>query len=82
MRLILPKARFPELHIIHNSDVLLNSAKYPDKLQLYGREAPDAVLEYFGNKRRTSDGTLKDPPINSENSRREFSQLKMTLKWR
>ena len=79
------KARFPEedLDIIHDIDVLLNSAKYPDQaaaVREYGREALDAVLDYFGNERTTSDGTRKDPLINSDNARREFAQLKTTMK--
>ena len=81
-----PKAQFPEdLDIIHNIELLLNSATYPDHHQAvavheYGREALVAVLEYFGNECTTSDGTLKEPLINSENACWEFSQLKMTLK--
>lgn len=77
-----PKAQFPEdLDIIHNSNVLMNSAKHPDQAAAvckYGREALDTVFEYFSNEHRTSDRTLKDPLINSKNVHQGFPQLKMT----
>lgn len=79
------KARFPQtdLEIIHNIEIGLNSARYPNQaaaLRDYGNTAVDIVISHFGKERATSDESQKAPVLHSQNARREFSQLKTTLK--
>ncbi|KAI0207650.1 hypothetical protein LSAT2_007631 [Lamellibrachia satsuma] len=79
------KARFPQtdLEIFHNIDIGLNSARYPNQaaaLRDYGNTAVDIVISHFGKERATSDESQKAPVLHSQNARREFSQLKTTLK--